>query len=166
MITIYTDGACHPNPGDGGWAAIIMLNGITTELTGSEPNTTNNRMELMAAIKALEHFEQSQEITLYTDSIYVQMGITTWIYAWELKGFRHKRGKIVSNVDLWKRLLVQQKLHKVDWKWVRGHSGDHYNNLVDRLAQDARRKIGSHGELEALIKDQRRDAYQTRRRTR
>jgi ribonuclease HI len=132
-VTIYTDGGCDPNPGVGGWAAVLLHGGTTRELSGGEDATTNNRMELTAAIRALEALKQPCKVEIYTDSQYVQRGITEWIAGWKRKGWR-RRGGAVKNVDLWQALDALAGEHKVTWKWVRGHDGNHYNEICDELA--------------------------------
>jgi len=141
---IYTDGACVGNPGPGGWAAIILLENEKKELFGGEKLTTNNRMELMAAIKALEYcFEQEKEqpslklIRIFTDSVYVKEGITVWINNWEKNNWKTTDKKNVKNVDLWKRLKELVKSNQVEWNWVKGHSEDPMNDLADKLAKKA-----------------------------
>ena len=143
-IKIYTDGACVGNPGPGGWAAIILLENEKKELFGGEKLTTNNRMELMAAIKALEYcFEQEKEqpslklIRIFTDSVYVKEGITVWINNWEKNNWKTADKKNVKNVDLWKRLKELVKSNQVEWNWVKGHSEDPMNDLADKLAKKA-----------------------------
>lgn len=133
-ITIYTDGACSGNPGPGGWGATLSDGKQEKEIYGGEPETTNNRMELMAAIKALEALKQPLKVILYTDSKYVQNGITTWLPNWIAKGWRTSQGKPVKNVDLWLRLMKAEADHKVNWKWVKGHSGNDGNERADALA--------------------------------
>ncbi len=139
-VKIYTDGACEPNPGPGGWAALMIFNdhvppGWAHEqsLSGSEPNTTNNRMELTAAIRALSALPQPMQVTLYTDSQYLQRGINEWLPNWLKKNWRGSAGK-VANRDLWQALIDAASRHRVTWRWVRGHSGDRNNARVDRLA--------------------------------
>ena len=134
-IKIYTDGACSGNPGNGGWAAII-IDGNTnqTGISGSEKNTTNNRMELMAPIMALKKIEKKSEITIYTDSKYVKDGITEWIKKWKLNNWKSSNRKPVKNKDLWVKLDDSCKKHKVNWKWVKAHAENKFNNLVDGLA--------------------------------
>jgi len=135
---IYTDGACSGNPGPGGWAAIIIVNNeIKDMFSGNEKNTTNNQMELMAPIKAIQKFKKKSEISIFTDSTYVRDGITTWIKKWEKNGWKTASKKPVKNKDLWKKLKNLSSKHSVKWIWVKGHSQDKYNNLVDELAQGA-----------------------------
>ena len=143
-IKIYTDGACVGNPGPGGWAAIVLLENEKKELFGGEKLTTNNRMELMAAIKALEYcFEQEKEqpslklIRIFTDSTYVKEGITVWINNWEKNDWKTSDKKNVKNVDLWKRLKELVKSNQIEWNWVKGHSEDPMNDLADKLAKEA-----------------------------
>lgn len=133
-LIAYTDGACKGNPGPGGWGVFIQQNGHEQELWGGENPTTNNRMELTAAIKALEAINPKQEISLYTDSNYVRQGITQWIYNWKRNGWKTSTKQPVKNVDLWQQLdaLVQSRV--VDWHWVKGHSGDYGNEKADLLA--------------------------------
>ena len=143
-IKIYTDGACVGNPGPGGWAAIVLLENEKKELFGGEKLTTNNRMELMAAIKALEYcFEQEKKqpslklIRIFTDSTYVKEGITVWINNWEKNDWKTSDKKNVKNVDLWKRLKELVKSNQIEWNWVKGHSEDPMNDLADKLAKEA-----------------------------
>lgn len=134
-VTIHTDGACSGNPGPGGWGAILQFNGTEKEIFGGEPLTTNNRMELMAAIMALESLKRPCPVILYTDSQYVRQGITEWIHGWKKRQWRKADGKPVINADLWQRLETANKAHKVDWRWVRGHAGDPMNERADGLAR-------------------------------
>ena len=143
-IKIYTDGACVGNPGPGGWAAVVLLENEKKELFGGEKLTTNNRMELMATIKALEYcFEQEKKqpslklIKIFTDSIYVKEGITVWINNWEKNNWKTADKKNVKNVDLWKKLKELIQSNQVEWNWVKGHSEDIMNNLADKLAKKA-----------------------------
>ena len=134
-FTIYTDGACSGNPGKGGWAAIILDNDSNqSSISGSEKNTTNNRMELMATIMALKKIKNKTEVTIYTDSKYVKDGITDWIKKWKLNNWKNSKNKLVKNKDLWVKLDNSCQKHKVNWKWVKAHAGNKYNNLVDELA--------------------------------
>ena len=138
---IYTDGACSGNPGPGGWAAIIIVNNEVKDMfSGNEKNTTNNQMELMAPIKAIQKFKKKSEISIFTDSTYVRDGITTWIKQWEKNGWKTASKKPVKNKDLWKKLKSLSSKHSMKWIWVKGHSQDKYNNLVDELAQRAIKK--------------------------
>ncbi|CAN1562126.1 RnhA Ribonuclease HI [Caulobacteraceae bacterium] len=134
-VTIHTDGACSGNPGPGGWGAILQFNGNEKEIFGGEPLTTNNRMELMAAIMALESLKRPCPVILYTDSQYVRQGITEWIHGWKKRQWCKADGKPVINADLWQRLETANKAHKVDWRWVRGHAGDPMNERADALAR-------------------------------
>lgn len=135
MIEIYTDGACSGNPGPGGWGVLIQENGEEQRLSGGEPDTTNNRMELMAAIEALNHFSEGTDLTIYTDSQYVKNGVTTWIEGWKRNGWKTAARKPVKNQDLWQRLDTLAAARKVTWKWVKGHAGDPGNEEADRLAR-------------------------------
>ena len=135
-IVIYTDGACDPNPGHGGWAAIIMRNGKIKELSGFENPSTNNRMELMAAIKALTSLHVPSNVDLYTDSDYLRLGIEKWMEGWVKRGWKRKQGKL-ANQELWQELLQLNQKHQVRWHWVKGHAGDRYNQRVNYLAQRA-----------------------------
>ena len=132
---VYTDGACSGNPGPGGWGATIKIDRETFEIYGGEDNTTNNRMELIAAIKALEYLNESYEITLYTDSNYVKDGITKWIFNWKKNNWKTSSKKTVKNSDLWIQLDAIQEKRKVNWNWVKGHSGNIGNERADELAR-------------------------------
>lgn len=134
---IYTDGACRGNPGPGGWGAILRYNGHEKTLYGAEPMTTNNRMELMAAIRALESLKRSCKVRLTTDSQYVQKGITEWLGNWKRRGWKTAAKKPVKNADLWMRLDEAVAAHDIRWEWVRGHSGHTENELADMLANQA-----------------------------
>jgi ribonuclease HI len=143
-IKIYTDGACVGNPGPGGWAAIILMENEKKELFGGEKLTTNNRMELTAAIKALEYCDAQEgkqpslkQIRIYTDSTYVKEGITVWINNWEKNNWKTADKKNVKNVDLWKKLKELVKSNQIDWHWIKGHSDDPMNDLADKLAKEA-----------------------------
>ena len=134
-LKIYTDGACSGNPGKGGWAAIILDDDSKQlSISGSENNTTNNRMELIAPIMALKNIKRKSEITIFTDSKYVKDGITDWIKKWKENNWRSSNKKPVKNKDLWIKLDNSCTKHKVTWKWVKAHAGNKYNNLVDELA--------------------------------
>ena len=135
-VEIHTDGACLGNPGPGGWAALLRCQGRERELVGGEVDTTNNRMELMAAICGLEALTESCVVTLQTDSQYVRQGITTWMANWVRRGWKTAGGDPVKNRDLWERLNLATRNHKIDWRWVKGHSGDPDNERVDVLARD------------------------------
>ncbi|MCY3946600.1 MAG: ribonuclease HI [Anaerolineaceae bacterium] len=138
-VTIYTDGGAKPNPGGpGGWAALLIYGEHQRELSGAEPSTTNNRMELTAAIMALEALREPCEVTLCTDSQYLKNGITEWLPNWIRKGWKTSARKAVKNRDLWQRLHAACQPHEINWRWVRGHAGDPANRHVDRLATAAR----------------------------
>lgn len=138
-VTIYTDGGAKPNPGGpGGWAALLIHGEHERELSGAEPATTNNRMELTAAIMALEALRQPCEVTLYTDSQYLKNGITEWLPRWISRGWKTAARRPVKNQDLWRRLHDACQRHEIRWRWVRGHSGDPANRRVDHLATAAR----------------------------
>jgi ribonuclease HI len=136
-VTIHTDGACSGNPGPGGWGAILSFNGRERELKGGEAHTTNNRMELTAAIEALEALKRSCAVDLHTDSEYLRNGITQWIKKWKRNGWRTADRKPVKNVDLWQRLDTALARHEVHWHWVKGHSGHDLNERADELARAA-----------------------------
>jgi homoserine kinase type II len=138
-VTVHTDGACAGNPGPGGWGAILEWGGERKELKGGEPVTTNNRMELMAAISALEALDQPARVDIHTDSEYVQKGISTWIHGWKRKGWKTAAGTPVKNVELWKRLDAAQQRHEVKWHWLRGHAGHAENERADELAREGMR---------------------------
>jgi ribonuclease HI len=140
-VDIFTDGACSGNPGPGGWGALLRYGATEKELSGAEVLTTNNRMELMAAIAALEALKKPAEVALHTDSIYVRDGITRWLPGWKAKGWLTADKKPVKNVDLWQRLEEATHIHKIDWLWVKGHSGHPENDRVDQLARDAIQKM-------------------------
>jgi ribonuclease HI len=136
-VTIHTDGACSGNPGPGGWGAILQWADHIRELKGGEPHTTNNRMELMAAIMALEALKRSCVVDVHTDSEYLRQGITGWISGWKRNGWRTAARKPVRNVDLWQRLDAAVHRHTVHWHWVRGHAGHDLNERADELAREA-----------------------------
>lgn len=136
-LSIYTDGACSGNPGPGGWGALLMWNGNVREISGGEAHTTNNRMELTAAIEALKLLRRRSNVTLYTDSSYVRNGITSWIYSWKRSGWKLSRKEAVKNVDLWQELDRLNSAHEVEWIWVKGHSGNEWNERADQLARSA-----------------------------
>jgi ribonuclease HI len=141
-VEVWTDGGCKPNPGPGGWAAILRFRGVEKELSGAEPATTNNRMELTAAAEALETLKRPCRVVLHTDSEYVKNGITRWHTGWVRKNWRNSTGDPVKNMDLWKRLLAAAAQHKIEWRWVRGHAGDVMNERADVLATAAREGRG------------------------
>ncbi len=134
LVTIYTDGACSGNPGPGGWGALLQFNGTEKELCGGEAETTNNRMELMAPIKALGALKKPCTVTIITDSKYVKDGITTWIHNWKKNGWRNAKKKPVKNADLWQALEKATNGHEVSWEWVKGHAGHAENERADALA--------------------------------
>ena len=133
-VVIYTDGACSGNPGPGGWGAILMFGEKAKEICGGEPDTTNNRMELMAAIQALETLTRPCQVELHTDSQYVMKGISEWIHNWKRRGWRTADNKPVKNDDLWRRLDEARSRHNVQWRWVKGHAGHEHNERADALA--------------------------------
>ena len=133
-LKIYTDGACSGNPGKGGWAAIILEGNIQSSISGSVNKTTNNRMELMAGIMALQKIKKKSEVIIFTDSRYVKDGITDWIKKWKLNNWKNSNKKPVKNKDLWIKLDNSCQKHKVSWKWVKAHAVNKYNNLADELA--------------------------------
>jgi len=137
IIEIFTDGACRGNPGPGGWGALLRFNGTEKKLLGSEAETTNNRMELMAAIAALESLTRPCQVVLTTDSQYVKKGITEWIDGWKKRNWKTAARKPVKNVDLWQRLDTAVSGHEIQWEWVRGHTGHPENELADQLANQA-----------------------------
>ncbi|OAI52185.1 ribonuclease HI [Betaproteobacteria bacterium SCGC AG-212-J23] len=134
VVEIFTDGACRGNPGPGGWGAILRSNGHEKEFFGGEPATTNNRMELTAVIRALEALKRPSHVSVYTDSQYVQKGISEWIHTWKRKGWRTADKNPVKNEDLWRRLDEVAAQHEVEWHWVRGHDGHPENERADELA--------------------------------
>lgn len=134
QVEIFTDGACKGNPGPGGWGALLRFGEVERELFGGEPETTNNRMELLAAIEALRALKEPCSVTLTTDSIYVKNGITQWLEGWKKKGWKTAGRKPVKNIDLWQALDEQNKRHQVHWAWVKGHSGHRENEIADQLA--------------------------------
>lgn len=134
LVVIYADGACKGNPGPGGWGAWISMGGHSKELCGGEPVTTNNRMELMAVIRALQALKRACDVKVYTDSVYVQKGMTEWIGAWKKRGWRTADKKPVKNDDLWQELDEIAQQHTVEWLWVKGHAGDAGNERADALA--------------------------------
>ena len=137
MIKIYTDGSCLENPGNGGWAAIIFMNNEKIIISGRKKNTTNNQMELMAAIESLKKIPKDQEVQMYTDSKYVKMGITEWIKKWSQNDWKTSSKQRVKNIELWKELNDISKKHKIEWHWVKAHAGNPNNEEVDELAKKA-----------------------------
>jgi len=136
-VEIFTDGACLGNPGPGGWGALLRYKTVEKQISGGEPDTTNNRMEMMAAIRALESLRRTSRVRLTTDSQYVKQGIESWVPRWIANGWRTSDKKPVKNQDLWERLVAATKAHHVEWHWTRGHSGHTENEQVDKLARDA-----------------------------
>ena len=134
-VVIYTDGACSGNPGPGGWGAVLISGGHEREISGGELDTTNNRMELMAAIRALEALKRPCRVALHTDSQYVRTGITEWLAAWKARGWRTAAKAPVKNEDLWRRLDAARARHEVQWRWVKGHNGHPLNERADALAR-------------------------------
>jgi ribonuclease HI len=141
-VEIWTDGGCKPNPGPGGWAAILRFRGVERELSGGDPATTNNRMELTAATQALTSLKRPCRVRLHTDSEYVRNGVTRWHTGWVRRNWRNAAGDPVANMELWKLLLAAAAQHQIEWLWVRGHAGDVMNERADRLATAAREAIG------------------------
>jgi ribonuclease HI len=139
-VEIWTDGGCKPNPGPGGWAAVMRFKGAERELSGADAATTNNRMELTAATMALEALKRPCRVVLHTDSEYLRNGVTRWHQGWVRRNWRNSAGDPVANMELWRRLLDAAKAHEIEWRWVRGHSGDVMNERADRLATEARIK--------------------------
>ena len=137
MIKIYTDGSCIGNPGNGGWAAIILNDGKKTKIKGFKKNTTNNQMELLAPIKALKEIPKGSKVQIFTDSKYVKSGITEWIHNWKKNGWKTKNKKDVSNKELWIELDLLNNKFEINWSWVKAHSTDKFNNEVDLLAKSA-----------------------------
>ena len=135
-VSIWTDGACSGNPGPGGWGAVLRYGRHEKELKGGEPLTTNNRMELTAAIEALQSLNRSCEVRLHTDSQYLRGGVTGWLDAWKANGWRTASRKPVKNDDLWRRLDAAARRHDIEWCWVKGHAGDEMNDRADKLARE------------------------------
>ena len=135
-VTIWTDGACSGNPGPGGWGAVLRYGGHEKDLKGGEALTTNNRMELTAAIEALESLNRPCEVILHTDSQYLRGGVTEWIATWKSNGWRTASRKPVKNEDLWRRLDAAAERHAIEWRWVKGHAGDELNERADKLARE------------------------------
>lgn len=136
QVIIYTDGACDPNPGPGGWAALLRYQNHTKKITGGEPQTTNNRMELTAALRALQTLKRPCQVDLYTDSEYLKRGITEWLPRWRQRNWTRKAGAL-ANKDLWQALDCEIGKHQINWHWVRAHFGQPYNELVDQMAKKA-----------------------------
>lgn len=144
-VEIFTDGACRGNPGPGGWGALLRYKGHEKTLSGAEPHTTNNRMELMAAIRALESLKRPCKVRLTTDSQYLRKGITEWMDNWKRRGWRTADRRPVKNEDLWRRLDAAARRHQVQWHWVKGHSGHRENELADELANQAIDRMQAQG---------------------
>lgn len=144
QVDIWTDGACSGNPGPGGWGAILRMGERERELFGGEADTTNNRMELQAAISALQALKQACEVRLHTDSTYVQQGISSWISNWRKRNWRTASGKPVKNQDLWQALDAAAQRHQVSWHWVKGHAGDPMNERADALARQGVDQVRQH----------------------
>jgi ribonuclease HI len=136
-IELYTDGACSGNPGPGGWGALLRFRGVEKELSGGENPTTNNRMELMAAIEGLKALKRPSAIRVWTDSVYVRDGITKWVHGWKRSGWKTADKKSVKNVDLWQALLAAAAPHDIEWRWIKGHAGHVDNERADALARGA-----------------------------
>lgn len=136
LVEIYTDGSCSPNPGPGGWAALLRYKDKERVLTGSERNTTNNRMELTSAVQALQSLKRPCRVIVFTDSEYLRRGITEWLPGWRRRNWRRKGG-VLANIDLWQALDAALQEHELEWRWVRGHAGNLYNERVDELAKKA-----------------------------
>lgn len=134
-IEIYTDGACSGNPGPGGWGAVLLYKEHKKEIFGGEVSTTNNRMEMKAVIEALKVVKKTSKAIVYIDSQYVKDGITKWIFSWKKNGWRNADRKMIKNVDLWQELDVEVAKHQIEWIWVKGHSGNHFNEIADQLAR-------------------------------
>jgi ribonuclease HI len=161
-VIIHTDGACSGNPGPGGWGAILKFGEVEKELKGGEAHTTNNRMELMAAISGLEALKAPCLVDMNTDSTYVREGITKYINNWKRNGWRTAAKEPVKNVDLWQRLDAAAQSHTVNWHWVKGHSGDHYNERADELVNEAREEV-KHGTDPARVAPRETPAKRKRR---
>ncbi|TPG52317.1 ribonuclease HI [Roseomonas nepalensis] len=142
VVEIWTDGGCKPNPGPGGWSAILRFGAVEKEMSGYDPATTNNRMELTAAASALEALKKPCRVVLHTDSEYVRNGVTRWVHGWVRNNWRNAAKEPVANYELWQRLLAAAKPHQVEWRWVRGHAGDVMNERADKLATAARMSLG------------------------
>ncbi|MGJ3647198.1 ribonuclease HI [Sphingomonas sp. GlSt437] len=143
LVEIATDGACKGNPGPGGWGVVLRFGDTERELSGGEPATTNNRMELMAAIEGLRALKKPCRVTLSTDSRYVMDGLTKWIHGWQRNGWKTADKKPVKNADLWQALIDASRPHRIDWRWVKGHAGHPDNERADKLASDAAKAIAT-----------------------
>lgn len=142
-VIIYTDGGCKPNPGKGGWAYLLLYGEHRKSESGNNPWTTNNRMELTAALEALKALKQPCEVQLHSDSSYLVKGMKGWIHAWERNGYRTSNGEVVKNADLWSALYAMSFKHNITWVWVKGHATNPHNNHVDKLASEAIRRLRS-----------------------
>jgi len=140
QVTIYTDGACSGNPGPGGWGALIIYGAAEKELCGGEDNTTNNRMEMLSAIRALEELKEACQVELYSDSQYLIKGMTSWLSSWIKNKWVNSQKQPVKNKELWEKLLKLSQYHKISWNWVRGHAGNDFNERVDELARSQCKK--------------------------
>jgi ribonuclease HI len=140
-IEIYTDGACSGNPGPGGWGAVLLYKEHEKKISGGEKNSTNNRMELRAVSEALKTLKKPSEIIVYTDSKYVMDGITKWIFGWKKNGWKTADKKPIKNIEFWQDLDAEVARHKIEWVWVKGHSGNRFNEVADQLARDAVEKF-------------------------
>jgi ribonuclease HI len=155
-VTLYSDGACEGNPGPGGWAAVLTYQDHIKEITGGSPATTNNRMELQAAVEGLRALKEPCEIDFFTDSKYVQSGISEWLKDWKSRRWKTKDKKTVKNEDLWKKLDVESSKHKINWRWLKGHAGDQMNERCDLLARTETLKIKQQfnpDQLKALLEE-------------
>ena len=150
MVTLFTDGGCLGNPGPGGWAAILLYGGREMVLSGGEPATTNNRMELQAAISGLSGLKEVCEVTVHTDSQYLRLGITEWIHQWKARGWTTAARQPVKNADLWRELEIQTKRHRVTWKWLKGHAGHPENERCDALSAAEIEKVRTSHSREQL----------------
>ena len=157
VVEIHTDGGCSGNPGPGGWGAVLRWKGHERDLSGFVPDTTNNRMELTAAIEALESLKRPMQVRLVTDSTYLRKGITEWLRAWKARGWKTADKKPVKNVDLWQRLDEAARRHTIDWAWTKGHAGDELNERADRLAtqaiKDGRESLNGNGSITTAASD-------------
>jgi len=140
VVSIYSDGACQGNPGPGGWAAILISNGHMKEISGAEPQTTNNRMEITAALEGLKALNKPSVVHFYTDSSYLVNAATSWLPGWKARGWKRKEG-VLLNADLWQELDREMAIHQIEWTWVKGHAGNRYNEQADKLAVEAIRKL-------------------------
>lgn len=140
VVKIYSDGACQGNPGPGGWAAVLISHGHKKEICGAEPQTTNNRMEITAALEGLKALKKPSDVHLFTDSSYLVNAATKWLPGWKARGWKRKDG-VLLNADLWQELDREMAKHKINWTWVKGHAGDRYNERADQVATDAIKKL-------------------------